>query len=219
LTDHAAVIDRHAGAIGIEDPHHLDVDIVLPEAVEEQGLGAALALVVAGARADRIDLAPIGFDLGVDLRVAIDLAGRGLQHPSAGALGQVQHVDRAHDIGAHGHDRVVLIMDRRGRAGQVVDLVHRNEDRVVHVVVHELEVRVIQQVGDVVLAAGEQVVQADHAVAARDQPVAQVRADEPGSAGDQDAKSGMCFGGLGGHGRSLRRDLHRDLICVTGLAP
>jgi hypothetical protein len=99
-------------------------------------------------------------------------------------------------------DRVVLVMDRRGRAGQVVDLVHRDEDRVVHVVVHELEVRMVQQVGDVVLAAGEQVVQADHVVAARDQPVAQMRADEAGPAGDQNAKSGVFLGGgLGGHGR------------------
>jgi hypothetical protein len=57
VADHPAVVDRHPRAIGVEDPHHLDVDIVLPEAVEEQGLGAALAFVVAGARM------PIGLTL------------------------------------------------------------------------------------------------------------------------------------------------------------
>ena len=42
------------------------------------------------------------------------------------------------------------------------------------------------QVGDVVPAAGGEVVEADHRVAAGEQVVAQVRAEEPGAAGDHD---------------------------------
>jgi len=43
--------------------------------VEEQRLRAALALVVAGPPADRIDAAPVGFGLRMNFRVAVDLAG------------------------------------------------------------------------------------------------------------------------------------------------
>ena len=69
----------HARPVGVEDPGDLDRQTVLAVIVEEQGFGAALALVVAGARPDRVDVAPIALGLRVDLRVAIDLAGRGLE--------------------------------------------------------------------------------------------------------------------------------------------
>ena len=72
--DHPAVVGVHARPVGVEDPRHLDLQPVLAVIVEEQGLGAALALVVAGARAQRVDVAPIVLALRVDLRVAIDLA-------------------------------------------------------------------------------------------------------------------------------------------------
>ena len=52
---------------------------MLAAVVEEQRLGAALALVVAGAEADRIDVAPVALRLRVHGRVAVDLGGRGLQ--------------------------------------------------------------------------------------------------------------------------------------------
>ena len=77
--DHAAVLRLHVGAVGVEDPRHPDRHAVLAVVVEEQGLGAALALVVAGARAQRVDVAEVALGLRVDRRVAIDLAGRGLQ--------------------------------------------------------------------------------------------------------------------------------------------
>ena len=54
-------------------------EIVLPVIVHEQRLGAAFALVVARADADRIDMAPVGFRLRMDVRIAIDFAGRRLQ--------------------------------------------------------------------------------------------------------------------------------------------
>ena len=75
----AAVVGVHARAVGVEDARHLDAQLVLAVVVEEQRLGAALALVVAGARADRIDVAPVVLGLRVDRRVAVDLGGRGLE--------------------------------------------------------------------------------------------------------------------------------------------
>jgi len=79
VAHHAAVIGVHARAVGVEDASDLDVHAVLAAVVKEQGFGAALALVVAGARADRVDLAPVAFGLRMDFGVAVDLAGGGLK--------------------------------------------------------------------------------------------------------------------------------------------
>ena len=57
IRDDTAVVGMHARAIGIEDPGDFDFEFVLAAIIEEQRFGAALALIVAGARADRIDVA------------------------------------------------------------------------------------------------------------------------------------------------------------------
>ena len=54
---HPAVMGQHSGTIGIEDAAHLHGQAVLPPVREEQRLGAALALVIAGADADGADAA------------------------------------------------------------------------------------------------------------------------------------------------------------------
>ena len=64
----------HARAVGVEDARDLDLELVLAMIVEEQRLGAALALVVAGARTDRIDVAPVVLGLRVHRGIAVDLA-------------------------------------------------------------------------------------------------------------------------------------------------
>jgi hypothetical protein len=60
-----------------------------------------------------------------------------------------------------------------------------------------LEVRVADQVGDVVLAPGEVVVDAQHIMALGQQPLAQMRAEESGAACHQDTRTGQ------GHSASL----------------
>src|SRR5437588_10824823 len=56
-----------------------------------------------------------------------------------------------------------------------------------HVVLQELEVGTLHQVGDVVPVAGQQVVDAYHLVPLAQQTLAQVRAEETGAAGDHRA--------------------------------
>ncbi len=73
VADHAAVVHQHARAVGVEDADYPDIDAVLAVVVEAEGLGDALALVVAGAVG--VDVDPVGLDLRVDLGVAVDLAG------------------------------------------------------------------------------------------------------------------------------------------------
>ena len=66
---------------------------MLAAVVEGQGLGAALALVIAGARPDGVDVAPVVLRLGMDRRVAINLTGGGLQDLGLDPLGQAQQLD------------------------------------------------------------------------------------------------------------------------------
>src|SRR5262245_65575579 len=101
----------HAWAVSIKDTRHLDTEIVLPLIVEEQRLGAALAFIVAGARANWIDVAPILFHLRMNAGVAIDFRGGRLEDLCAHALGESQHVDGAMHTGYWRLHRIALIGD------------------------------------------------------------------------------------------------------------
>jgi hypothetical protein len=56
-------------------------------------------------------------------------------------------------------------------------------------VAHQLEIRVVEEMGDVVLGAGEEVVETDDVVAFSEQALAEMAAEEAGAAGDEDAFS------------------------------
>jgi hypothetical protein len=56
-----------------------------------------------------------------------------------------------------------------------------------YVVVVELEILALEEVLDVLQAAGDQVVHGDHMVAFLQEPIAQVRSQETGGTGDEDA--------------------------------
>ena len=172
VRDHAPVRSVHARAVGVEDPRHPYVDAVLPAVVEKQGLRASLAFVVASARADRINVAPILFLLRMGQRVTVDLAGRRLKDAGAAPLGEVEHVDRAVNGGLHGLHRIVLVMNRAGRTGQIENPVDLEPQRLGDVVPNELEIRLAEQAGDIGLAAREKIVEADHVVTLRHQTVA-----------------------------------------------
>ncbi len=113
---------------------------------------------------------------------------------------------------------VELVVDGRGRAGQVVDLVDLDVERKADVVAHQLEVRVIEQVRDVAPASGEEIVDAEHVVAFLQQEGAKVRAEETGAAGDEDALAAdlsleRLANPLGDHGTEVV--LVRDASIVT----
>ena len=120
-------------------------------------------------------------------RVAVDLAGRGLEDLGAHALGQAEHIDRAGNAGLGRLDRVELVVDRRGRASEIVDFVDLDIEREADVVAHRFEIGLAQKRGDVVLAAGKVIVHAKHVVAFGDQALAEMRAEEAGAAGHENA--------------------------------
>ena len=73
------------------------------------------------------------------------------------------------------------------RTGEIVDFVDFQPDRQGDVVADQFEVRPRQEMYDVRLLAGEEIVQADDVVPVGDQPFAEVRAEKPGPAGDQNS--------------------------------
>ena len=60
------------------------------------------------------------------------------------------------------HEACSLVVDGRGWAGEVVDLVHLQQDALRDVVAHHLKVGLANEVQHVLLAAREEIVQADH---------------------------------------------------------
>ena len=78
-------------------------------------------------------------------------------------------------------------MRRGGRAGEVVNLINLNAERLSDVVADELEVWIAHEVGDVLLATGKQVVHTDDFILLVQQAFAEMGAEESGSASDEDA--------------------------------
>ena len=174
IGDYPAVVGVHPRAVCVEQSSDLDGEAVLAVVGEEEGFRAAFAFIVAGAVAYRVDVAPVGFGLRVYVRVAVDLGGRGLEDRDAQAFGQAQHVDGPVYASLDGLHRVVLVVDGRCRAGQVVDLVHFQVEREGHVVADQFEARVREQVLDVLARAGEEVVHADDFAAFIQQTLAEM---------------------------------------------
>jgi hypothetical protein len=84
---------------------------------------------------------------------------------------------------------VVLIMDRRRRAGQIVDLVDFEIERKSHIVPDYFETMMIEHTLDVATCCGEIIINTNDASALLEQTFAKVRAEKSGSASDQDALS------------------------------
>ena len=68
----------------------MGVDAVVAVPCGDGGLGEALGLVVDRARADGVDAAPVGLDLGMDIGVAVALGGGGVEKASVVFAGEVE---------------------------------------------------------------------------------------------------------------------------------
>ena len=90
--------------------------------------------------------------------------------------------------GLHGLDGVVLVVHGRGGARHVVDLVDLDEELLRHVAPDDLEVRLVEQVLDVGLLRGEEVIESDHVMPLVYQPSAEVRAQEAAATRDEDSQ-------------------------------
>src|SRR3954447_24422150 len=145
--------------------------------VEKHGLCAALALIIAGAWTDRIDMTEIAFRLRVHFRISIYLACRSLQHTSPLLPRELEHIVGAKNASAQRPDRIPLIVSRRSRTSQIVDALDRtaNLQAVTHVVLDKLKVWMVHQWSDIVECAGEEIIDTDDSVTMLNEAIAQMR--------------------------------------------
>jgi len=81
VRDQTTVLAIGAGTVRVEDPRDPSVHAVHPNVAHDEALAEALRLVVAGPRANRIDIAPVRLRLGMDERIAVHLGRRREQEP------------------------------------------------------------------------------------------------------------------------------------------
>ncbi len=91
--------------------------------------------------------------------------GGGLKDAALQALGKPQHIDGAIDAGLRGLNGIVLIVDGRSRAGEIVDFIDLHIERKGHIVAYEFKARVADEMGDIGLGAGKEIVDANNIVA------------------------------------------------------
>ena len=119
--------------------------------------------------------------------VAVDFAGRCLQHLDLQPLGKTKHVDGADDAGLGGLHRILLVVNWRCWAGEIKDLVDLDKKRVGDVVAQELKPLVIEQMLDVVPCSGKEVVDAQNLAPELQQAFAKMRAEKSGATANQNA--------------------------------
>ena len=96
--------------------------------------------------------------------ITIDLGSGSLENAGLGPFGQAEQVDGPVDANLGSLHRVHLVVDRRGRAGQVVNFVHLYIKGKSDVVAEKLKIGILLKMGDVPLGAGKKVVYAQNIV-------------------------------------------------------
>jgi hypothetical protein len=84
---------------------------------------------------------------------------------------------------------IVLVVNRRSRAGEVVDLIDLDIERKGHVVPNKLEPMMVEQMINVALRASEEIVDTYDVPTISEQSLTEMRAEKAGSPGNQYA----CF--------------------------
>ena len=164
VTDNAAVMRMHSWSVGIKYSYNLDIKIVLPMVVEEECFRTTLPLVITTADTDRVDFSPVLFWLRMNFRVAVHFAGRCLKNASVQPFCQAKHIDSTMNTRFGGLDGIMLIMDRRGRACKIVNLIHLNIEREGYIVADYLEVWLAGKMGYIVLASGKKIVETQYLI-------------------------------------------------------
>ncbi len=119
-------------------------------------------------------MTPIILGLRVDLRIAVYFAGRGLKNSRLYPFGESQHIDRTMHAGFRGLDRIKLIVNRRCRAGEVIDFVHLNVKRKGDIMPHQFEAGIVEKLTNIIFTSSKEIVDTQDVVSLSDQPVAKV---------------------------------------------
>ena len=91
-------------------------------------------------------------------------------------------------------------MNWRSRASEIEDLVNLDKEGVGDVVAQQLEALVVEEVLDITSGASKEIVDAEPLVAAFEQPIGEMRAEEAGAARDEEffARDALPATRLGG---------------------
>ena len=120
-------------------------------------------------------------------RIAVDFRGRGLEDPGFHPLRQPQHVDRAMDAGLDRLDGIVLVVERRRRAGQIEDLIHLQIKREATSCRITSKCGLSEQMKNIITGSGEAIIHTDDFIASRKKPLTQVRPEKPCATRYEDA--------------------------------
>src|SRR5204863_8396505 len=73
------------------------------------------------------------------VRIAVNLGSRRLENPRVDPLGETKHIHGTHHIGLDGLHGIVLVVNRRSRTGEIVDLIDLQKDRLNNIGPNQLE--------------------------------------------------------------------------------
>jgi hypothetical protein len=121
----------------------------------------------------------------MDRRVAVHLRCRRLKNFGFYSLGEAQHVNRAVNAGLGCLHGVELVMNRRGRTGEIVYLIYLHIEGKTNVVSHQFEMRPTEQMEYVGPGARVEIVDAKNFVPLCQKAFAQVGADESGASSNE----------------------------------
>src|SRR5215207_7328454 len=108
----------------IKNTCYLNGHFVLPVIIKEKGFRATLAFIVTRPQSNRVYITPVLLSLWMHTRIPINFTRRSLENLYLEALGQAQNVDGAEHTRLGRLNWIPLIMNGRGGAGQIVNLVN-----------------------------------------------------------------------------------------------
>ncbi|KAM0954390.1 hypothetical protein DsansV1_C01g0010531 [Dioscorea sansibarensis] len=121
-------------------------------------------------------------------RITIDFAGACEKETGAHTLSESEHVQSSNHVRYDRLDGIELVMNRRSRASEVIDLIDLEKQWLDNVMADQLEVRVSEVMHNVLLPPREEVINNDDAITSRHQPIHEMATHKPRPTGNHDPK-------------------------------
>ena len=170
LTDerrnNATIVEPHARAVGVEDANDPRRDVMFAMIRHREGFGETLGFIVATARADGADVAPVILSLRMHERIAVDFGCGRDEEASFLKFCEAKCLVSAERADLHRLDGDLEVIKRAGGRSEMPDVIHRafEKDELGHVLLDEPEIFVPAEMVDVIHAAGDKIVQPDDLV-------------------------------------------------------
>ena len=185
--DHTSILRVHVGAVGVEDANQPHIDAEGSPIFQRHRFGRTLALVIATSDAEGVHVAPVGFRLGMDQGIAIDLTCGGVQDAGSAPVGKLQHTPHPLQRCGEREEGVALIMGRRGRASEAEHPIVGTFDGGTNVGLQQGDA---VQACEIFPAPRIEIVQDCDGVAECQEPPCEIGADEPRAARNENPRHG-----------------------------